>query len=65
MAGHLSIHRRRFQQWSSIQEQRNQLEMTEHRLMEVKDNNDRREQELETLSPYTTRSFPAATSQPW
>lgn len=39
-----------FNQWASIQEQRNQLELTEHRLMEIKANNDRREQELETLS---------------
>ncbi|MFQ5473453.1 MAG: HD-GYP domain-containing protein, partial [Dehalococcoidia bacterium] len=37
-------------QWASIQEQRSQLELTEEHLMEVSKRNDRRQQELETLS---------------
>jgi HD-GYP domain-containing protein (c-di-GMP phosphodiesterase class II) len=41
-------------QWASIQEQRGKLELTEEHLMEVSERNDRRQQELETLSAIHT-----------
>ncbi len=41
-------------QWASLQDQRTQLDNTERRLMEIKERNDRREQELETLSAIQT-----------
>ncbi|HEV8574573.1 MAG TPA: HD domain-containing phosphohydrolase, partial [Dehalococcoidia bacterium] len=41
-------------QWSSIQQQRTQLEATERGLMDVSARNDRRERELETLSAIHT-----------
>jgi HD-GYP domain-containing protein (c-di-GMP phosphodiesterase class II) len=41
-------------QWSSIQQQRGQLEATERGLMDVSARNDRRERELETLSAIHT-----------
>ncbi|MDO8614895.1 MAG: HD domain-containing protein [Dehalococcoidia bacterium] len=41
-------------QWSSIQEQRSQLDFTEQHLLEVRARNDKREQELETLSAIHT-----------
>ena len=41
-------------QWSSIQQQRAQLESTERGLMDVSARNDRRERELETLSAIHT-----------
>ena len=41
-------------QWSSIQQQRSKLEMTERGLMDVSARNDRRERELETLSAIHT-----------
>jgi len=41
-------------QWSSIQQQRTQLESTERGLMDVSARNDRRERELETLSAIHT-----------
>jgi HD-GYP domain-containing protein (c-di-GMP phosphodiesterase class II) len=44
-------------QWSSIQEQRRQLEATEEHLMEVSARNDKRQQELETLSMIHTTVF--------
>ncbi len=37
-------------QWSSIQQQRTQLELTEQGLLEISERNDKREQELGTLS---------------
>ena len=37
-------------EWSSIRQQRQQLQATDHRLMDVQAHNDKREQELETLS---------------
>jgi GAF domain-containing protein len=41
-------------QWSSIQRQRSQLDATEQHLLEVRARNDKREQELETLSAIHT-----------
>lgn len=41
-------------QWASIQEQRSQLEAVERHLVDVQERNDRREQELETLSAIHT-----------
>src|SRR6266581_3657557 len=41
-------------QWSSIQAQRSQLEATERHLTDVSARNDKREQELETLSAIHT-----------
>lgn len=41
-------------QWASIQEQRSQLDATERHLMDVRARNDKREQELETLSAIHT-----------
>ena len=44
-------------QWASIQEQRKRLEATEEHLMEVSARNDKRQQELETLSMIHTTVF--------
>ena len=41
-------------QWNSIQAQRSQLEVTEKHLMDVSSRNDKRQQELETLSAIHT-----------